>query len=77
VTNQERDKQFEVVWTGGDRDGLIGDRDSKPNVAWSPLRRAYNYSGKYIGLFKGKKVKAMGNDDPEEPKIDTFGDGEN
>lgn len=65
LTNEERDEVYEVVWSGGP--GLIGERESKQTGIWTPPKRLYNWSGKYVGKFKAKP-KA-------EPKIDTFGEG--
>ncbi len=70
MTDDDRDKLYDVVWSGDE--GLIGDRDSKPNIIFNPTKRNYTFTGKYIGLYRPPKSKA----EPQEPKIDTFGDGE-
>lgn len=68
MTNEKRDEEFEVVWSGGP--GLIPDRETKVVGIWTPPRRIYNWSGKYTGKWKPKaKV------DEVQPVIDTFGEG--
>ena len=36
---------YEVVWAGGD--GLLPDRETKPNEFWTPPKRLYNKKSPY------------------------------
>lgn len=65
MTNEQRDRNYEVVWSG--EDNLIGDRDTRTIGIWTPPRRLYNWSGKYKGKFKGVASKAKLDNSDLEP----------
>lgn len=54
MTNEERDREFEVIWDGGE--GLAASRETKAGEFWSPSKRLYNKKSDYWNKKKEPKL---------------------